>query len=217
MKKFISTILAAAVVLSTGSALAYTDVAEDDSRAEAIVAVTGYDIMFGYDDGTFRPEETLTRADAAAYVCRALGLDEPSPAVTAFSDVPQEHWASGCIDLAYQEGFVDGCGDGTFRPDDPINYEDAVKMVVAALGYGPEASAKGGYRVGYLAVAAQNKITVSAGGVVGQPVTRGTFARLIYNSLDVGMLVQVSWGDPLVWRVEESRTLRSILEPAVEE
>lgn len=212
IKKLISTVLAGAMVLSAGSALAAADVTEVAALAEVVETVTGYGIMFSDDDGDFRPGDTLTRAEAAAYVCRALALSEPSPAETVFSDVPIEHWASGYIDLAYSQGFVDGCGDGTFHPDDPVTYEQAVKMIVSALGYKPDVKTKGGYPTGYLAVAAQYKMTVGVGGTVGQPAARRTFARLLYNSLDVGMMVQTSWGENIQFRVEEDRTLRSGLE-----
>ena len=56
-------------------------------------------------------------------------------------------------------GVTGGIGNGMFGPEDPVTYEQAVKMIVSALGYDLVANNKGGYPTGYLAVASSEGIT----------------------------------------------------------
>ncbi len=61
----------------------------------------GLGIISGDPDGNLHLDDSLTRAEMAAVVCRLLGMKEISNKATVFSDVPTEHWASGYIDTAY--------------------------------------------------------------------------------------------------------------------
>ncbi len=196
LKKALALVLAVAMVMSFGviSASAYTDVDDSDSYATAVQVLSGLGIIQGYEeDNTFRPNNTITRAEAATVIVRALGMEESAASMTgttAFSDVAADHWASGYVNIAYQQGIIDGMGDGTFCPSNPVTYEQMVKMIVCALGYTLKAEKNGGYPSGYLAIASQEGITKGASGTIGGEAKRSTVARLVYNALDVKMMEQ---------------------------
>ena len=197
LKKTLAVVLAFAMVLSMGfSAFAYTDVTAGTKVAEAVGILSNLNIFTGFEDGTFKPDDTVTRAQMAAIICRTLGYEDQATASTGttnFNDVPASHWASGYINVAESLQIVNGYGNGAFGPEDQVTYEQAIKMIVVALGYELDAQAKGGWSTGYLAVAAREGITKNSNGVVGAPAARGTIAVLVYNSLEVRLMDQKSW------------------------
>ncbi len=197
LKKTLAVVLAFAMILSMGfSAFAYTDVAEGTKVAEAVGVLSNLGIFTGFEDGTFKPDDTVTRAQMAAIICRTLGYEDQaqsSAGSTIFNDVPASHWASGYVNVAQSLQIINGYGDGNFGPEDQVTYEQAVKMIVVALGYELDAQAKGGWSTGYLAVASREGITKSANGTVGAPAARGTIAVLVYNSLEVRLMDQDTW------------------------
>ena len=199
LKKTLAVVLAFAMILSMGAVstfAAYSDVTAGTVVSEAVDILSGLNILTGFEDGTFKPEETVTRAQMAAIICRTLGYEDQaqsSMGTTVFNDVAADHWASGYINVAQAQQIINGYGDGNYGPEDKVTYEQAVKMIVSALGYDIAAAAKGGYPTGYLAIASAEGITKSANGKVGDAATRGTIAVLVYNSLEVRLMDQNSW------------------------
>ncbi|MEE0867508.1 MAG: S-layer homology domain-containing protein, partial [Clostridia bacterium] len=198
LKKTLAVVLAFAMVLSFGaiSTFAYSDVEASTTTGEAVGILSNLGILSGFEDGTFRPEETVTRAQMASIIVRTLGYDSQavsSAGSTVFSDVAADHWASGYINVAQAQGIISGYGNGMFGPEDKVTYEQAVKMIVSALGYDLIAVQKGGYPTGYLAVASAEGITKNANGRVGDPAKRSSIAILVYNSLEVRLLDQSTW------------------------
>lgn len=198
LKKTLAVVLAFAMILSMGavSTFAYTDVAEGTIVSEAVDILSGLNILTGFEDGTFRPDETVTRAQMAAIICRTLGYEDQaqsSMGSTVFNDVAADHWASGYINVAQAQQIINGYGDGNYGPEDLVTYEQAVKMIVSALGYDLAANAKGGYPTGYLAIASAEGITKNANGKVGDAAARSSIAVLVYNALDVRLMDQELW------------------------
>ena len=73
----------------------------------------------------------------AVIICKMLGKTadaEKAKGKTSFADVAAGHWASGFINTAVESGIIVGDGDGNFRPEDEVKHEEAVKMVICALG-----------------------------------------------------------------------------------
>ncbi len=100
------------------------------------VVVYHHNFFIGYPDGTFQPDGSVTRAEVAAAMSRALGLGwttDPS----GFSDLKATHWASGFITLMTQEGFMTGDPDGRFRADDPMTREEAAAAFLRIAGMSP--------------------------------------------------------------------------------
>ncbi len=91
-------------------------------------------VVDGVTDTTFQPERNITRAEFAALVVRALGLDTNSGSST-FTDVAAGEWYASVVSAAANARLVDGYEDGTFRPNATINREELAAMVVRALNY----------------------------------------------------------------------------------
>lgn len=83
----------------------------------------------GYPDGTFRPANSITRAETAAIVARILNLPAPASAVE-FPDVPGDHWAADAIARVANRRLVVGYPDGNFRPDEPITRAEMTALVL---------------------------------------------------------------------------------------
>jgi len=143
-------------------------------------------IMEGYPDGTFRGDNYITRAEMAKIVSfmRVFHLTISITQVnTIFSDVTKEHWASGYIWVAGRTNIINGMGDGTFKPDDNVTYEQAVKMIVATLGYTAHAELSGGYPNGYIDVADGLGITSGVDFVQTAFATRRDIALMVDKAM----------------------------------
>src|SRR5690606_20785597 len=78
-------------------------------------------IVGGFPDGTFRPQEPVTRAQFVAMLAAAADLPLPPATVPqVFADVPPEHWAFQVVTAAWEAGIVQGMNDNRFLPDDPL-------------------------------------------------------------------------------------------------
>lgn len=91
------------------------------------------------------------------------------------------HWANSYTAKAAQLGIVGGYGNGKFGPSDPVTFEQAVTMVVRAIGENDKATFYGGYPNGYLRVADENNLLNGIQAVQGQGLSRGAVATLLYN------------------------------------
>lgn len=210
MKKVLSLVLVLAMVLGSFSfvSAAPKDVA-GTVYEEAVARLALLNILEGYPDGSFKPENQITRAEFAAVAIRAKGLDSTAQAskglATGFSDVPATHWASGYVGTAAKLGIVNGVGNGQFAPEAPVKYEEAITMLVRALGYEEAAKQKGGYPYGYLIVANENGLLDEVKGTQGAPALRGTVAQLVDNALEIPMMIQVGFGANTKWVVSGSK------------
>ncbi len=198
LKKVIASVCVIAMVLTTVAfGATYSDVTEDSVYYEAVETLTKLDIVEGFD-GEYRPEDGVTRAEMAALIARIQGYGDTAKAAanTTFTDVPSSHWASGYIASAAGMGIINGYGDGTFGPEDPVLYEQAVKMIMATLGYTPFAEKNGGYPAGYLAAAQRYDVSLAvANAAVGQEANRGTIAQLLVNAIDTPLMIQSRWSN----------------------
>ncbi len=190
MKKLIS--LAAAVAMLVTSLFsgtvfaAYSDVSEDTKYSKAISTLSMLNVINGYDDGTFGPEKSISRAEFTKMVVYTLGMDKLQTEQTEFDDVSKDHWARFCIKTAYDRKIIDGYGDRKFGPDDNVTYEQALKMVVCTLGYADFAEQKGGYPTGYQTQAGTLGLTKGISDVLySDPAPRGVIAQILNNALEV--------------------------------
>lgn len=209
LKKVLALVVAFSMMLSVVAFANYADVDKDADYAGAVELLSALEIFEGDDLGNFNPDNTITRAEVAAVVCRALGLESSAKGAagaTAFTDVAADHWASGYINLASQNGIINGYGDGTFGPEDKVTYEQVVKMLVCALGFEPMAATKGGYPTGYLVVASSQKITSGVSATVEAP--RKTVAKLVYNALSTPKMDQTSYGTDEKYEVLDGKNDR---------
>lgn len=182
MNKIISFILVLTLILGCGSfafaapAPAYSD---DDSEAVRLLSELG--VISGYADGTFKPDNNITRAEFAAMVIRALGFEHVGKSVTQFEDVPMSYWASGYIRYATELHIIYGRTATVFDPTANVTNNEAIAMVIRALGYAPEYMA-GSYPASHINVALG--LGILEGLPTGDvPATRSMVSHLIFNAL----------------------------------
>ncbi len=189
-QKVLALVLACLMLLSMPVfAASYSDVPETHDRYEAINMLSSMDIITGFPDGTFKPDEAVTRAQMAALITRMFNLGSSPVTTEPFSDVTTSYWAASDIVSAKNRGIINGFPDGTFQPEAEVTYEQAVKMIVCALNYGTAAEKAGGYPNGYIQQASKLGILKTAAYTQDKPSPRGIIAQLLYNSLSVDMLV----------------------------
>lgn len=104
------------------------------TRRDAVLALADMGIINGYPDGTFRPENNITRAEFTVIATRLANAKITSEA-SAFSDVEETHWAKDFINTAYKKKYLAGYGNGVFKPDNPVTYQEAITILVNILGY----------------------------------------------------------------------------------
>ena len=142
VKKVLALVLAFACAFTMFAGAAFTDAA-DVSQTEAVDMLTALGVIDGYEDGSFRPDETVTRAEMAKmiYVIRNGGSDEVSQYEgykTPFTDVENvNHWAKGYIAYCYANGIIAGKSATKFDPDATVTGTEAAKMALVLLGYDP--------------------------------------------------------------------------------
>ncbi len=197
LKKVLALVVALTMVFTTVAFASYPDVDTDADYAGAVELLSALKVLQGDENGNFNPDNTITRAEFAAVVCRALGLEGSAASAkgaTMFTDVAADHWASGYINLASQQGIVNGKGNGIFDPEGNVTYAEAVKMLVVAIGYEPMAATKGGYPAGYLSVANSTKMTAGVAGASDVAALRSTVAMLTANALEIPVMDQTAYG-----------------------
>lgn len=212
LKKVIALVAVFAMLVSTVAfATTFSDVKDDDNYAEAIEMLSNLGILTGDDqdgDGVmdFRPNDTITRAEVAAIVCRVQNLNNLAQTGTQFTDVTSSHWASGYVAQAAGKGIINGNGDGTFAPEANVKFQDVVKMFVRTIGYEPYVNANGGYPAGDLAAA--NRYGVLDGVIKSgneAEATRGQVAQIAFNALDTPLMDRKTYGADEEWVIYNGR------------
>lgn len=138
--------------ISGGSAENDTD-GLNDAQFAAIEKMRDMGVMTGYEDGSIRPYNTITRAEFAAMLCRLKGLSADKPC--SFDD-SEQHWASKYIKSCVDIGAINGVGDNLFAPEDNITMEQAFKIITISCGM---AKADAEYPKGFIAAAEANGIS----------------------------------------------------------
>lgn len=88
-------------------------------------------IMNGYPDGSFKPDQPLTRAEAAAAIVRLMDGEASARAgVASFSDLPADYWAYEAILSAKDKGWISGYGNGMFRPNRAMTRAELASLLL---------------------------------------------------------------------------------------
>ena len=176
-------------------AVSFTDVAADYQYNQAITSLVAKGIINGYTEAdgtsTFKPENTITRAEFAKLLVLATTAGVTHSATTdRFPDLALDHWANTYIAAAVNMGAINGYEDGTFRPENPVSYGEAVKMLVCTLNYGSIVPKTEPWYNGYINVATSIGILKGAAGLGSNEAKRGLVAQLIFNTNNSSKLVQ---------------------------
>ena len=206
MKRVLAALLAAATVAATPLALhpaasaarlsAFSDLT-DPTTAEAAEFLRLMGVVNGVPGGIYNPSGTLSRGEFCKMSVSALDRADEEPAQrgrTIYLDVGPSHWARGYINLASTitlgagsdgkggTALVAGLGNGTFQPNRPITYGEAVTILCRVLGYGVSDVSTGGvWYDGYLSAAASIGLTEGLSLSGTDVINRGQAAVLFYN------------------------------------
>ena len=159
----------------------FPDIDEYAPYAEAVEYLKERSIMVGDSNGNFNPNQTVTRAEMATIVCRMLGETENLVISNTFTDVSDTHWANKYIAKAAELSIISGYGNRKFGPNDMVTYEQAVTMVVRALGGAELAADAGGYPNGFMAVAQTYGFVNDVQAEMGEPLSRADIAIILFN------------------------------------
>ena len=120
-----ATLLNGGANFGTSSATRFSD-ASDDWFSKAVNYVVAKGLISGYPDGTFKPNESITRAEFAQMISGYVKNEKKS--TTDFQDV-KDHWAKDAIDKLYGNKNVSGYPDGSFKPNAKITRAEAVTIL----------------------------------------------------------------------------------------
>lgn len=181
LQSIVAGLLSVCLLTCSASALSFPDVDSNSSYAAAIEYVSEIGVMVGDNQGNFNPNNIVSRCEMATIVCRVLNQTDNLSKTNTFTDVPTTHWANAYIGKASQLGIVNGYGGGKFGPGDPVTYEQAITMIVRAIGEGDKAISYGGYPNGFIQVAQEKNLLKGIQATQGQGLSRGAVAVLLYN------------------------------------
>lgn len=135
MKNLFKTLSLIAAMLITIPAFAYPDVDSTHWVAKEIGILTEQGVIIGYPDGTFKPDENVTRAEFASMAIKALGQEHTNVAQPVnFTDIDPSFWAYDAIQKALYFELVSCPPAGAeFRPDDTVTRAESITVAVNAL------------------------------------------------------------------------------------
>lgn len=146
-------------------------------------------LLKGDTSGDLRLGDSLLRSEYTAMILRFMGfgsLEEQTSEKSSFVDVPDDHWAKRYIQFAKDMKLVEGVGDNIFEPNRNVTRDEAIKIMVTALGYGEIAELEGGFPSGYEKQAAKLGLLKQAS--YNSAFTREDACRLMLNALSVDVV-----------------------------
>ncbi len=188
MKKVFSYLLALTLLVSTMtvSMAAPVDVT-DASQVQAVDVLMALGIVNGYEDGTYKPANPITRAEMAKMIVTALGYKNYADGTeSTFTDM-DGHWANGYVEVCAGKGIlkgyeIAGTDKREFRPNNPITYDEAATVLLRALGYSDEVLTEGEWPLNYY-IKAKNEGIFNNVNYAKTSANRGDIALMLYNSL----------------------------------
>lgn len=201
-RRILSLILTFSIIMTSFAAAVYAAEEGQDADApyeQAVTVLSALGIMTGKSESDFAPNDNLTRAEMSTIAVRFLGIDsdKTGEADSQFADVDAEHWGKKYINTAYALELVNGNGDGSFEPDSEVTAEQAVKILVCALGYEPKAQTRGEYPASYLSVAAELGLLrgIDFANGYSEAIPRWKVAMLVFNALDIDLMDILVYGE----------------------
>ena len=175
IKKIISFCLALIICMGM-FAVPVTNAQTNELNTEKLYA---FDILDDSDNDLSRP---VTRIEMVKYTMALLGNKVYAAQNTPYSDVTEEHVYSGAVNSAYALGIISP--SALFNPDRTVKYQEAVKMVITALGYADAAELRGGYHGGYVGVAMEIGLLKNVNAKEDDGLTLLSVAQILENALN---------------------------------
>lgn len=187
MKRIFSIILCLVLIISTVpvAMAGYTDTGSQDSFYNSAVRLQDLGIITGYDDGTFRPKENISRAEFTKIIVCMMDKEKEAKTSTqppVFSDIERGYWATPYINYAVGKDILSGYSDGSFGPLKNISFAEALTVLLRTAGY-KEADVGYFWPNNYIDAAASLGITEGMDYEPGEAITRGDAAILTDRTL----------------------------------
>lgn len=196
MKKALTILLAVAMMFcfsATAFAADFNDTSDCSKVAQdAINKVAALGIVEGYEDGSFKPAENITRAEFAKMADIAAGFSEKTAedlegAQSSYPDVKTNVWYTGWINLASAQGYVKGYETGTYGPNNNITYAEVTTVLMRLLGYNDNLT--GPWPINYINQATKLDVLDDVEGFSANvPATRENVAIMLAETLDQNMV-----------------------------
>lgn len=133
MKKFTSKLLIATILslslFPQTTFAAFPDVPNSHKNHTAIEFLQNNNTINGYPDGTFKPDNSINRAEFLKLIIEGSSIPTDISTNTPFPDVDHQAWYGPYIRKAYEQGWIQGYTDGTFRPAQSISKVEAIKII----------------------------------------------------------------------------------------
>ena len=197
LKKVLALVLAFACAFTMFAGAAFTDQADIKVDADAVDTLVSLGIVEGFEDGSFQPNATVTRAQMAKmiYVLRTGKSDASAynDDKTSFTDIGS-HWARGYIKYCQSLGIIAGKSNTIFAPNATVTAQEAAKMLLVTLGYNAEKAGLVGanWASKTNALADENGLLEDVNTSFTSACPRQYAAQLIYNAIDTPTVV---WRD----------------------
>lgn len=181
MKKFITVLLILSALI-----MAHTASASWDNEEDILNLLSALNIMQGDGDGNYRLDDEVSRAEFTKVAVAASSYKNTVASglkISPFNDVPYTHWSAPYVKAGVSAGLVQGYIDATFQPDDTVLYEEAVTILLRVLGYTDEDFGVS-WPYGQTGLAENLELTKNVDAYIGENLTRGQVANLVYNALN---------------------------------
>ena len=193
LKKILALVLALVMSFSLmATANAFTDDEKiTDTYETAVTVLSGLKVFQGYDDGSFLPQGSITRAEVAAIIYRIVTGDVNDTQVgiyadyNKFDDVKSTSWYAGYVNFCANAEYIKGYDAKTFGPNDPVTGYQALAMILRALGYDKNGEFTGAsWQVQTAAVGENRGITKNiSAGTLGTAATREVVAEILFRAI----------------------------------
>ena len=200
MKKLLAMVLALVMTLSLAvSASAFKDDKDVSADyAEAVAVLNGMDVFKGYEDGSFKPQGNITRAEVATIIYRIYTGDVAKndksglySTYNKFSDMTGAGWAAGYIGYCANAELVKGYPDGTFKPSGNVTGYEVLAMILRAVGYNKNGEFSGAdWSLNVAKYAEQLGVlkNVAKTTNLGAPATRELVAEILFRAIQQPMV-----------------------------
>ncbi len=191
VKKVLALVMAFAMVftmMATAGA-AYTDQA-DIEATEAVEMLNAIGVMTGDPDGSFRPNDTITRAEACRMIYTIRTNSDNADAYknmqTTFKDVPSDAWYAGYVKHCQAANIVSGTSATTFEPNRDVTGVELALMCLRVMGYDPEKADIGGstWSTKTIGLATEAGILDGVNTTITSACPRQWAAQIMYNTID---------------------------------
>lgn len=187
MKKllFIAIIVLVLSLSFSFAANKFSDVAGTKYES-AVTKLNSLNIVDGFTDGTFKPENSVTRAQLCKMLVEALDLERTNNvALTQFDDVSSTQWFYNYVKIAVDNGVIKGYTDGTFKPNNDVKFSELFTMIIRAMKKENQVVNPSNWPNSYIEFAQSYGLTKSVTyGAVEDAANRGEVSVAIYNMVN---------------------------------